>query len=70
MTSSTFIIRILRTDNGTWQGRIGHTQTGEMRPFKSCLEMLRLMDEIIGTKERSEEGIGRNAGEWPTTNKA
>ncbi|NMB45633.1 MAG: hypothetical protein GX998_04395 [Firmicutes bacterium] len=70
MTSSTFIIRILRTDNGTWQGRIGHTQTGEMRPFKGCLEMLRLMDEIIGTKERSEEGIGRNAGEWPTTNKA
>jgi hypothetical protein len=54
-TPSTFIVRILRTDNGTWQGRIGHTQTGEMRTFQSCLEMLRIMDEIAGTAPQAEQ---------------
>ncbi len=54
MIPSTFIVRILRTDNGTWQGRIGHTQTGEMKTFRSCLEMLRIIDEMVGTKERLE----------------
>ncbi|NMB13446.1 MAG: hypothetical protein GX977_14310 [Firmicutes bacterium] len=54
MTTSTFIVRILRTDNGTWQGRIGHTQTGDMKTFQSCLEMLRIMDEIMRAKEQVE----------------
>lgn len=71
MTPSTFIVRILRTDNGTWQGRIGHTQTGDMKAFQSCLEMLRIMDEIMRAKERVELKETRsNASEWSATSKA
>lgn len=62
MTPTTFIVRSVRTDNDTWQGRIGHTQTGEMRMFRSCLEMLRIMDEILESKKPSPKEIGRHAG--------
>ena len=54
--SSTFVLRILRTDNGTWQGSIGQVQTGEMKTFQSCLKMLRILDHAVGTKELGEKG--------------
>ncbi len=60
--SSTFIVRVLRTDNGTWQGRIGHVQSGDMHTFQSCLEMLRIIDELVGTKDLRAKETGRNAG--------
>ncbi|NMB26132.1 MAG: hypothetical protein GX986_11435 [Firmicutes bacterium] len=60
--SSTFVVRVLRTEHGTWQGRVGHVQTGDMRPFQSCLELLRIMDELVGTKDSGAKETGRNAG--------
>ena len=44
---STFVLRILRRDNGTWQGSLGHIQTGRMKTFQSCLEMIKILDETI-----------------------
>ncbi|NLY30909.1 MAG: hypothetical protein GX047_09835 [Firmicutes bacterium] len=67
MTPSTFIVRIVRCANGTWQGRIGHTQTGEMRPFQSCLEMIMIMDEFVDTGRQVERETRRHAGEWSTS---
>ena len=67
MTPSTFVVRIIRCANGTWQGRIGHTQPGEMRPFQSCLEMIKIMDEFVGTGRQVERETGRNADQWPTS---
>ncbi|NLJ84951.1 MAG: hypothetical protein GX322_00795 [Firmicutes bacterium] len=68
--SATFIVRILRTDNGTWQGSVGHVQSGEIYTFKSCLEMLRLIDELVGTSTEEEKGARRYGGRsstvsWP-----
>ncbi len=69
MTPSTFVVRIIRCANGTWQGRIGHTQTGEMRPFQSCLEMIKIMDDFVGTGRQVEKETGRHAVDWSTAYK-
>ncbi|NLS44621.1 MAG: hypothetical protein GX969_02600 [Firmicutes bacterium] len=63
--SCTLVLRILRADNGTWQGSIGHVQTGRMKTFQSCLEMLRVLEQIIGTKSLGEKGIRQNADILP-----
>jgi hypothetical protein len=68
--SSTFVLRILRTDNGTWQGSIGHVQTGAMKTFQSCLEMLRIIDHSVGTKELGEKETGQNEDRRPRIHEA
>ena len=59
---STFIVRVLRTENGTWQGHVGYVQTGNMRSFQSCLELLKIIDELVETKDLEAKETGRNAG--------
>jgi hypothetical protein len=68
--SSTFVLRILRTDNGTWQGSMGHVQTGEMKAFQSCLEMLRILDHAVGTNDLGEKETGQNEDRWSRIHEA
>lgn len=54
--SSTFVVKILRTDNGTWQGRVGNVQSGIMVSFRSCLELIRCIDEMLNGQGQEGEG--------------
>lgn len=68
--SSTFVLRILRTDNGTWQGTIGHVQTGKVETFQSCLEMLRILDYAVGRQGLGEKETGQNEDRWSKVHEA
>jgi hypothetical protein len=49
----TFVIRILNRQNATWQGVVTCVDKKEERPFRSLLELIKLIDS---TFEEEEEG--------------
>ena len=59
--SFTFVVRVLRVENGTWQGQIDHIQTGSVWRFRSCLEMLKIIDELVGTERPETKEMERDA---------
>ncbi len=44
----TFVIDILNTQNATWQGTVLWAQTQKKVPFRSALELIRLLDSAMG----------------------
>lgn len=44
-----FLIQMLDNQNMTWQGTITFLEDNQKMPFRSVLEMLKLMDSAIGT---------------------
>ena len=50
----TFVIDIKSVQNNTWQGTILWTQTQQKIPFRSSLELIRLLDSAIGTLDSEE----------------
>lgn len=52
----TFVVRILNTDNATWQGTVAWTEGKKTIPFRSALELLRLIDGAVGTDQTEENG--------------
>lgn len=58
--NETFIVKVMRNENSTWQGSITWADKSETKFFRSALELLHLMDSAIETdvlRER-EENIG------------
>ena len=53
---TSFIIKILFTNNHTWQGEITWVEENKTLPFRSELEMLKLMDSAmdINKEEKME----------------
>ena len=45
-----FLIDIQSRENATWQGRITFIGTQEEKSFRSALELIRLMDEVVRDK--------------------
>ena len=43
----TFLIQILDDQNMTWQGTITFLNTNQKMPFRSVLELLKLMDSAV-----------------------
>jgi hypothetical protein len=52
-TQGTFILRILNRQNATWQGVVTRMDRKEDRPFRSLLELIKLIDS---TCEEEESG--------------
>lgn len=46
--ASTFVVRILNTQNGSWQGEITWVQKKETQYFRSALELITMMQEAVG----------------------
>jgi len=61
--SNTFVVQIIRSERGTWQGQVTHTQTGEAWRFNSCLEMIRFMDRIVTERESKNPPAAPNKEE-------
>lgn len=57
MNGQTFIIDIKGAQGGTWQGTILWVQKQKKVPFRSTLELLRLMDSVMKTVENLDWGI-------------
>lgn len=53
----TFVVRILNTQNATWQGTVTWACEGETKSFRSALELIRLLDSTLQTdREGPQEG--------------
>lgn len=53
----TFVVKVLDTQNSTWQGTVSWTDSGKQEQFRSALELIRLIDstlEIEGSAERQD----------------
>lgn len=48
---NTFIVTVLDEQNSTWQGKINWVEEKKEQHFRSALEMLKLMDEALGSGE-------------------
>jgi hypothetical protein len=44
VSESTFLVKIKYRQNSSWQGNVQWVETGKTQNFKSCLELIRLMD--------------------------
>lgn len=43
----TVIVKILEEQNNTWQGTVTWVETNRTMPFRSVLELIRLMDSVV-----------------------
>ena len=50
-----FLIQMLDDQNMTWQGTITFLEDNQKMPFRSVLEMLKLMDSAISAMDISDE---------------
>ena len=44
-----FLIQISHTQNATWQGTINWLDENKQQPFRSTLELIKLIDNAMGT---------------------
>ena len=59
----TFVIHILNQQNATWQGTVTWLDGKRTQPFRSALELIRLMDGVIGQDTGEEPSVsGENHG--------
>ncbi len=47
----TFIVTVKSRKNQTWQGTVNWVEEKRIQPFRSALELIRLMDSAIGEEE-------------------
>ncbi|MCL1792822.1 MAG: hypothetical protein FWG34_03035 [Oscillospiraceae bacterium] len=66
-TENTFLVKIKYRQNSSWQGSVQWVEAGKTQNFKSCLELMRLMDmAVTSSDERAEnklpdDGEGQNS---------
>ncbi len=51
----TFIVQILNVQNDSWQGTVTWTEKKETMPFRSALELLRLIDSALEDERPLDE---------------
>ncbi len=56
---ATFTIHVQYRQNCTWQGRIVWTDQNKVKYFRSCLEMVRLMDSALEAETYQENNVSK-----------
>lgn len=51
----TFIVNIKNNQNHTWQGTVRWVEAQREIPFRSALELIKLIDSAMDTSEETEE---------------
>jgi len=54
----TFVVHVMYRQNATWQGEVVWTENGEVRKFRSALELLKLMDSAMDSNEMQQDSGG------------
>lgn len=44
--STSFVVKILGTENASWQGTVTWVEQNKIMPFRSALELIKLMDSV------------------------
>ncbi|MDR2131812.1 MAG: hypothetical protein LBP30_00535 [Clostridiales Family XIII bacterium] len=52
-TVGTFVIRILNRQNATWQGVVTRVDKKEEQPFRSLLELIKLIDSAFEEEDKN-----------------
>jgi hypothetical protein len=45
--ASSFRIGVVSTENGDWQGEVEHVQTGQVVQFRSAVELILLIHQMV-----------------------
>ena len=56
-TKCTFGIKVKYLQNATWQGEIHCLENDQKQNFRSVLEMIKLMDEVLSNAEEDQQTI-------------
>jgi hypothetical protein len=51
----TFVVQILNQQNATWQGTVNWMEEKETQPFRSLLELIRLMDSALESENAESD---------------
>ena len=54
----TFVIKVMNTQNATWQGTVTWTDGKRTEPFRSALELIKLIDSALEEEIAQREGAG------------
>ena len=57
----TFIVDIYETQNRSWQGKLRWIQGQRALSFRSVLELLCLIDSVIGEDEKNKNAVIRES---------
>lgn len=50
-----FVVTVKNTKHHTWQGTVSWVEGKKQVNFRSALELVRLMDSVVGTTEETEK---------------
>ena len=53
---ATFVVKIESRQNSTWQGTVRWMEGGDSQNFRSLLELIKLMQSVVGTHDSSLGG--------------
>ncbi len=53
--TGTFIVKIMNQQRSTWQGSVVWVEEQETRHFRSAHELIKMIDEAMGTNQNTEE---------------
>lgn len=53
---STFIVKVMNTQNSTWQGSITWVEEQKTQNFRSALEMIKMIDGVLEGNTETEGG--------------
>ena len=53
-SENSFLIKIKYRQNSSWQGTFQWIETGKIQNFKSCLELIRLMDIAVTSGDSAD----------------
>lgn len=49
--SNTFIVKVVNNQNKSWQGSVTWADTNETKCFRSALELMHMIQDVVGTEE-------------------
>ena len=53
-SENSFLVNIKYRQNSSWQGTVQWVESGKTQNFKSCLELIRLIDTAVGASENKD----------------
>ena len=54
-SEKSFLVKIKYRQNSSWQGTVQWIETGKTQNFKSCLELIRLMDIAVASGDDAKD---------------
>ena len=56
-SKETFVIQVISDQNATWQGTVQWVEKKKTIPYRSMLELIKLIDSAVGDSPGNEEVV-------------